>query len=220
MLSGSSGTKGTLPYSYADPAHTQPAPIPETQAKTSTWNSWFGNVDVTTITTNTSSIFGISTSPQLSKTEQFLETFGLSRTQRYVAFAICLAAAFFLFMLSMLHLPLVVLRPGKFVVPYCMASLFVLVSFGFLHGFVSYFRHLFSPSKMIYSVWFVLASFGTIYASMTLHSYLLTVIMALVQMAGMMAFVVSYVPGGSTGISFMGSMITSSIKSRFSPNSF
>lgn len=160
------------------------------------------------------------TTAQLTKTQQWMETMGLSRTQRYMAFGICIAASLLLFLLAMFHLPLVVLRPARFVVPYCMASLFILVSFGFLHGFVSYSRHLFSRSKLPYSLWFMLSTLATLYSALSLHSYVLTVLMALVQMAAMMVFVVSYVPGGSSGITIMSNMIGSSIKSRFTPTSF
>lgn len=203
-----SGPKDTLPFSYADPSHTKTTPAPTTK---SAWvPEWVS-----------SSIFMASPSLNTSgQSEKWFETLGLSRSQRYLAFGVCLVASAFLFMLAMLHLPLVVLRPGKFVVPYCMASLFIFTSFGFLHGFVSYTKHLFSPSRLIYSLWFMGSTAGTLYSALSLHSYLLTVIMALVQMAAVIVFLVSYVPGGSTGISFVSSMLTSSIKSRFAPNSF
>ncbi len=204
----STGPKDSLPFSYADPAHTKAAAAPST-SKSSWVPEWVS-----------SSIAMTSPSTNSSQSEQWLETLGLTRSQRYLAFGICLVASVFLFMLSMLHLPLVVLRPAKFVVPYCMASLFIFTSFGFLHGFVSYCKHLLSPARLPYSLWFMGSTAGTLYAALSLKSYLLTVVMALVQMGAVLVFIISYVPGGSSGISFMSSMIGSSIKSRFAPNSF
>ena len=203
-----SGPKDALPFSYADPAHTKTTPAPTTKS------SWVPEWVSSSIAMASPSM------NSASPTEKWLETFGLTRSQRYLAFGICLVASVFLFMLSMLHLPLVVLRPGKFVVPYCMASLFIFTSFGFLHGFVSYSKHLFSAARLPYSLWFMGSTAGTLYCALSLHSYLLTVIMSLVQMAAVLVFIASYVPGGTTGISFMSSMIGSSIKSRFVPNSF
>lgn len=210
----SSNKNDTLPFSYADPSHTKTTSAPSGNNKT--WLPSFLNASPFLAGGSPS----LATSTPLSPTQEWLETMGMTRTQRYTAFGICLAAAVFLFLLSMLHLPFVVIRPGKFVVPYCMGSMFILVSFGFLHGFVTYWKHLLSPKKAAYSAWFILATFGTLYSALSLKSYLLTVLMSFIQMAGMITFMVSYVPGGSSGISFMSSMISSSIKSRFSPNSF
>jgi hypothetical protein len=221
MLSGLTGMftskQDTLPFSYADASHTKTSSSPSgngaTAASVSAWLPSF-------LTSSPMGTPSLATSTSLTATQEWIETLGLTRTQRYTAFAVCIAAAVFLFFLAMFHLPFVVLRPGKFVVPYCMGSMFILVSFGFLHGFVSYSKHLLSPKRLAYSAWFTLATIGTLYSALSLKSYILTVVMSLIQMAGMLTFIVSYVPGGSSGISFMSSMISSSIKSRFSPNSF
>lgn len=214
VFTGKNPAKDTLPFSYADPAHTKTNTKPSPNQ--STWLPSF----LTSSPLLAAASPSLATSTPQTATQEWLETLGLTRTQRYAAFAICMCAAVFLFLLAMFHLPFVVIRPGKFVVPYCMGSMFILVSFGFLHGFISYFKHLLSPKKAVYSAWFFLATLGTLYSALSLKSYLLTVIMSLIQMAGMATFIVSYVPGGSSGISFMSSMISSSIKTRFSPNSF
>ena len=224
MLSGLSGMfttskADTLPFSYTDATHTKTSSSPtggSSSGATANVSAWLPSF----LTSSPMGTPSLSTSTSLTATQEWIETLGLTRTQRYTAFAICIAAAVFLFFLAMFHLPFVVIRPGKFVVPYCMGSMFILVSFGFLHGFVSYSKHLLSPKRVAYSAWFTLATLGTLYAALSLKSYILTVVMALIQMAGMLTFIVSYVPGGSSGISFMSSMISSSIKSRFSPNSF
>lgn len=206
----SSGAKDTLPFSYADATHTTTAAPQNTGSSSASWvPGWMS-----------STLNMTSTSLAANQSDQWLETMGLTRSQRYMAFAVCLIAAVFLFMLSMFHLPLVVLRPARFVVPYCMASLFIFVSFGFIHGFISYGKHLFSPKRLPYSLWFIASTAGTLFSALSLHSYLLTVIMSFVQMGAVLVFIASYVPGGTTGISFMSSMIGSSIKSRFAPNSF
>lgn len=220
MFSGLSGmfSKGgdTLPFAYTDTSHTKTSANPQAKPATSSWLPTF----VTSSPLLNGASPSLATSTPLTATQEWLETLGLTRTQRYTAFGICIVAAIFLFFLAMFHLPFVVIRPAKFVVPYCMGSMFILVSFGFLHGFVSYSKHLMSKKKIVYSIWFIMATIATLHVALSLKSYILTVIMALVQMAGMLTFIISYVPGGSSGISFMSSMVTSSIKSRFAPNSF
>lgn len=217
-LSGmfSTNKSDTLPFSYADPNHTKVSSAPSSQPNSLNASSWLPSF----LASSPLGTPSLATSTPLTATQEWIETFGLTRTQRYTAFAICIVAAVFLFFLAMFHLPFVVIRPGKFVVPYCMGSMFILISFGFLHGFVSYSKHLMSAKKVPYSAWFILSTLGTLYAAIKLKSYILTVLFAVIQMAGMLTFAVSYIPGGSSGISFMSSMITSSIKSRFSPNSF
>lgn len=211
----SSNKSDTLPFSYTDPSHTKTSANVNVNLNSAN-SAWLPSF----LTSSPMTTPSLATSTPLTATQEWIETFGLSRSQRYTAFAICIAAAIFLFFLAMFYLPFVVIRPAKFVVPYCMGSMFILVSFGFLHGFVSYSKHLLSPKKAIYSAWFLISTFSTLYAALNLKSYILTVIMAFIQMAGMLTFIVSYVPGGSSGISFMSTMISSSIKSRFSPNSF
>ena len=205
---GGGGGGDTLPFSYADASHTK--------TSTASWLPTF----ITSSPLMSGGTPSLATSTPLTATQEWLETMGLTRTQRYSAFAISIVAAIFLLFLALLHLPFVVIRPSKFVVPYCMGSMFILVSFGFLHGFVSYSKHLMSRKKVVYSAWFFLATLATLYSALSLKSYILTVLMALIQMVGMLTFIISYVPGGPSGISFMSSMISSSIKSRFSPNSF
>lgn len=218
VFSGKNSNNDTLPFSYSDAAHTKTSAKPPSSSQGGA-NTWLPSF-LTSSPLLSGASPSLATSTPLTATQEWIETFGLTRTQRYTAFAICICAAVFLFFLAIFHLPFVVIRPGKFVVPYCMGSMFILVSFGFLHGFVSYFKHLLSQKKAAYSAWFILATFGTLYSALSLKSYILTVAMAFIQMAGMITFIVSYVPGGSSGISFMSSMISSSIKTRFSPNSF
>lgn len=149
-----------------------------------------------------------------SEQPPFYDTFGLSMAQRYMAFGGCILGAVLMFFLAFVHLPLMILSPGKFVVPYCFGSIFLFASFGFLHGFYSYLKHLFSADRWPFSTMFILSTVATLYVAWWLKMYALTIPMALLQFVAMGAFVVSYLPGGTSGISMMGSLATSSIRSR------
>jgi hypothetical protein len=113
-----------------------------------------------------------------------------------------------------MRLPLAVFLPSKFVVPYCLSNILLFISFGFIHGFYSYGRHLFSSEKWPFTIAFVGTTFGTLYVAMVMKMYALTIPMAIFQLIAMCAFVVSYLPGGASGISTIGSFATSSIRSR------
>lgn len=56
---------------------------------------------------------------------------------------------------------------------------------------------------------------ATIYVSMVLRSYLLSVIFSGVQVVALLYYVVSYFPGGSAGMKFLLSRITSSVMKCF-----
>jgi len=114
-----------------------------------------------------------------------------------------------------LHLPLVIIAPTKFVIPYCLCTILVFISFGFLHGFYSYARHLIAPDRWVFSAAFLASTVGTLYVAMVIKVYFLTVPMALIQLVAMGAYFVSYLPGGASGISMFGSMATSSLRARF-----
>jgi Got1/Sft2-like family protein len=179
----------SLPFSYSDATHTHPAPPPKHGWLTS-WGTSFGD-------------------------DSWFETLGLSKIQRYSAFGLFLLAAAFLFLLAFIQLPLVIIRPRKFVVPYCLASLLVALAFGFIHGFVSYAKHLFSPERRLLSLSFYGLTLVTLYVAISLHSYIFTGVFSILQFVSMIAYIVSYVPGGSSGLSMLTTMATGSLFSRF-----
>lgn len=143
----------------------------------------------------------------------FYDTFGLTLMQRYAAFGLCILGALLLFMLAFMHMPLVLLRPSKFVVPYCLGNMLLFVSFGFLHGFASYIKHLFKSDRWPFTVAFLGSTSCTLYVAMA-RMYALTIPMSILQFAVLVAFVISYIPGGASGLSMFGSFATSSIRSR------
>jgi hypothetical protein len=137
--------------------------------------------------------------------------------QRYAAFGLCILGAALLFFLALVHLPMVVLSPSRFVVPFCLCNILLFVSFGFLHGFVSYAKHLFSSGRWPYSLALFISTGSTLYGAMGIKSYILTVIMAIIQMLSMAAYFISYLPGGSSGIRMFGIFASNSIRSQISP---
>ncbi len=143
----------------------------------------------------------------------FYDTFGLTMMQRYIAFAVCFLAAALMMVIAFVKLSFVVLRPTGFIVPYCFANLFLFVSFGFLHGFVSYARHLIGKDRMLFTAAYLLSTILTIIITFRINSFIPIVASFIVQFCCMIAYFISYIPGGTSGLSMFGSMATSSFRS-------
>lgn len=184
-----------LPTSYKDAAHTSAGtPGSDTSAPFMSWPTW--------ATLNT-------------QVTPWYEYLGLTRMQRYVAFALCIAASTLLLFIAFFRMPLSVVFPGKFVLPLCLANLFLFTSFGFLHGFGSYAKHLVSRDRWPFTALFFGSTMATLYVAYFIQFYPVTLVFTLVQMAASLSYVVSYVPGGSTGLSFIGSTIKSKFTGGF-----
>ena len=198
VLGQTGKTESGLPFSYKDATHAQPASLPGAR------NGWleFANL-------NDIGLFN-------SSSASWWETMGLTRMQRYFAFGVCVIGAVILFMISMLYLPLAVLRPAKFSAPYCLASLLIFGSFGFLQGFVSYGKHLISRERMPFTTLFFGTTIFTLYSATQNLGYILTVVGIVLQLVCLVIYVVSYIPGGQSGISVMSSILGTSIRSQFS----
>lgn len=192
---------GSLPFAYKDPLHTQ---MSSTQTSGGTRNGW---LDFPMWTTESIGLGGLQST-------SWWDTLGLSRTQRYIGFGLCLLFATLFFMLSMMYIPIAVIRPAKFAMPYCMASLLVFLSFGFLLGFVNYSRHLVSRERLPFSILFFGSTLMTLYGATKNLGYIFTVMSVLIQLVCLVVYVISYVPGGQSGISVMSSIVGSSVRGR------
>lgn len=182
-----------LPYAFKDAQHSATSP-PGSNGTTPSGNSAF-----------------LSWPAWASAEAPWYETLGLSRTQRYVACGIFWLGAAALFLMAFMFMPIALISPGKFVIPYCFGSLLIFVSLGFLQGFGSYFRHLFSRDRWIFSVSFLGTTLATLLVALFVRSYLLTIPLAIIQFIVMIAFIISYLPGGATGVSALTSMARSRV---------
>lgn len=194
---GQTKNNDTLPFSYKDPQHKQAS-----AAVSGSRNGWLH------FPTWAGEQFGFGGE------QSWWETLGLTRTQRYFSFGICILVALLLFSISLMYLPFVMIRPSKFIIPYSMASAIVFVSFGFLQGFITYGNHLTSKDRYPYTLVFVGSTIMTLYSALYIQRYLVTVVCILAQMACFAFYIISYVPGGQTGISYLTSTVGTSIKSR------
>jgi hypothetical protein len=68
-----------------------------------------------------------------------------------------------------------------------------------------------SKERLPFTAGFLGSMAATIYVSMVLHSYIFSVICAAVQVLALLYYVLSYFPGGTAGMQFVTSLITSSV---------
>ncbi|XP_052178774.1 protein transport protein sft2-like [Diospyros lotus] len=118
---------------------------------------------------------------------------------------------FFIFIAFTLFLPVIVLVPQKFALCFTFGCGLIIGSFFALKGPKNQFLHMFSKERLPFTLGFLGTMVGTVYVSMGLHSYVLSVIFSVLQVLALAYYAVSYFPGGSAGMKFMLSGLTSSI---------
>ncbi|TQE05403.1 hypothetical protein C1H46_008993 [Malus baccata] len=69
----------------------------------------------------------------------------------------------------------------------------------------------FEYRRLPFTVGFLGTMMGTIYVSMVLHSYILSVFFSVLQVLALAYYAVSYFPGGSAGMKFLSSALASSV---------
>jgi hypothetical protein len=136
--------------------------------------------------------------------------------QALTAFFIMIAAgSFFIFMAFFMFLPVIVLVPQKFAISFTIGSIFIVGSFFALKGPKAQFYHMISKERWPFTAGFIGSMAATIYVSVVLHSYILSVVFAVIQVLALLYYLMSYFPGGTAGMQFLTSMIMNSITKCF-----
>lgn len=133
----------------------------------------------------------------------------LSRQQRIIGFMGCLAAGVFCFVLAWTFAPLIVVKPRKFALLYTLGSVFSVGSFSLLWGPMNHLKHLCSAQRFPFTATYFGTMFATLYFSMIKQVTLMTIVCALLQMLALVWYVMSYIPGGQTGLKFFTKVFTS-----------
>ncbi|XP_011506053.1 PREDICTED: protein transport protein SFT2 [Ceratosolen solmsi marchali] len=140
----------------------------------------------------------------------------MTRLQRLTAFGICFVMGILCFCLSTIYIPVLLLKARKFALLYSIGSLFFLMSFAFLWGPLTYLTSLFSVERRCFSITYIATLTGTLYFALHLQSTSLTVLCAVLQIIAMLSFLISHIPGGTTGLMFFTRMFKSSVSSTLS----
>lgn len=127
-------------------------------------------------------------------------------------FGLLLAAGvFFIFIAFTMFLPVIVLVPQKFAICFTIGCALIVGSFFALKGPRYQLVHMSSKERLPFTLGFVGSMVGTIYVSMWLHSYVLSVLFSVLQVISLSYYAISYFPGGSSGMKFLSSTLASSV---------
>ncbi|KAL2956188.1 hypothetical protein AAZX31_18G071600 [Glycine max] len=101
-----------------------------------------------------------------------------------VYFGLFLASGvFFVFIAFTLFLPIMVVMPQKFALCFTLGCGFIIGSFFALKGPKNQLAHMLSMERLPFTLAFLGSMIGTIYVSMVLHSYILSVVFSVVQVS-------------------------------------
>ncbi|KAK2073126.1 hypothetical protein P8C59_007430 [Phyllachora maydis] len=140
--------------------------------------------------------------PAPSRREEEEGYFALSRWDRLLIFSACNVAALVCFVLCFVLFPVLWPKPRKFVILWTFGSVLFLASFAVMMGPVPYVQHLTSGNRMPFTTAYFGSIGMTLYFSLGLHSTLLTLFSAIVQLSCLLWYLVSYFPMGSSGLRF------------------
>ncbi|XP_022758878.1 protein transport protein SFT2-like [Durio zibethinus] len=121
------------------------------------------------------------------------------------------AGVFFILIAFTMFLPVIVLVPQKFAICFTIGCALIVGSFFALKGPRNQLAHMSSKERLPFSLGFIGSMVGTIYVSMWLHSYFLSVLFSVLQVVSLSYYAISYFPGGSAGLKFLSSALTSSV---------
>lgn len=140
----------------------------------------------------------------------------LSRVQRIIGFCLCMVMGFLCFVLAAMYTPVLLLKARKFALLYTMGSLFTICSFSFLWGPLNHLRHLFSRDRLPFTAAYFGTLCATLYFALHVQSTPLTVLCAVGQIVALLWFLISYIPGGQTGMQLFTRLFSSAVSNTVS----
>ncbi|KAJ3679070.1 hypothetical protein LUZ60_017081 [Juncus effusus] len=117
---------------------------------------------------------------------------------------------FLIFIAFTIFLPAMVLVPQKFAICFTLGCASIIGSFFALKGPKNQLAHMISKERLPFTLGFLGSMVMTIYVSMVLHSYILSVFFSALQVLALVYYAISYFPGGSAGLKFLSSTLFSS----------
>lgn len=142
--------------------------------------------------------------------------FKLSRLEKIIGFACCLAASLMCFMLGVFMFPVLALKPRKFTLLWTMGSVLFVVSFGILQGPRAYVSHLTSRDRIAFTSVFFGSVVFTLYCALVIKSTILTIIASIVEVFAILYYTISYFPFGAATLTWFTSYFAGYVGGLFS----
>lgn len=142
--------------------------------------------------------------PAASRREEEEGWFALSRWDRLLIFGACNLGALACFVICFALFPVLSLKPRKFVILWTLGSTLFLCSFAAMMGPLAYAQHLLSTPRLPFTAAYFGSIGMTLYFAIGLQSTLLTLLCAIIQLACLAWYLISYFPMGSSGLRLAG----------------
>ena len=176
----------------------------------SSWQFYFGGSS--SPATNSS-----SAAAKHSDTTQAEQDAALSYGDRFKGFSILLVSSAVFFMIAFAFLPTAILFPGKFALAFTVGSLMFMGSFAFLRGPTIFIKGMFSKDQLPFALSYVCSLAMTIYSCIVAKSYILVLGSAIFQVASLMWYASSFLPGGTYGMKIFTTMFCRTLKNMAGP---
>ena len=111
-----------------------------------------------------------------------------------------------MFSLAFFFLPALPLVPAKFAVCFSVGGACSIGAVGALRGAAAQISHMLAPDRVVVSLAYVGSALGTLYASVVMHSYFLTIVASIAQTVALLYYQVSYFPMGAAGLKAVAQM--------------
>jgi hypothetical protein len=130
----------------------------------------------------------------------------------YKTFFLVLSVGIFFVLFSMMFLPFIVISPQIFLTFFSIGSFVVLFSFIFIHGTTAYLKILFYSDRTLFTFCYLLSLILGLYFAYFKGYYLITLLSALIQITMLIVFILTFIPGGRTGIGFLFDMLKTTVR--------
>ena len=122
-----------------------------------------------------------------------------------------LLASMVLFSLAFFFLPMVLIFPSKFVTSFTFGSISFMSAIGIWNGPKATLRSLFNPERLPFTSVYLLSIFASLYAALVMGNYIVVLAASIAQVVALLWYGLSFVPGGTRGLSFLSSMMCRSV---------
>lgn len=161
---------------------------------------WCSGIDIEAGTTLLASTISSTFKSISSSTSAVLDSAAVTQQQYAYFFAFAGVGVFLVLLSFFVFLPMIILRPSKFAITFSLGSLMILMSLGFLRGWKNMVQGMADKERIGPSALYVGSLVGTLWASLVAKSYLLSIGMIGLQVAMLVYYVFSMVPGGAAGV--------------------
>ncbi|CUV06490.1 unnamed protein product [Cryptosporidium hominis] len=147
------------------------------------------------------------------KVQDTTETFN---PQKILTFLLCMGTSILFLSLSFMFLPIIVVSPHKFAILFTFGSFFFMASFAVLKGLGGFLKYMVEKERLPFSFVYISSLSLTLYATLFLKSYLLTLLFSLVQIIALVSFLITNFPGGYSALNYVSNNLFSGLASKLS----